>query len=58
MVDLYVYYIINYGYPVEEVDDYYKAEVYARLIIEEFLTMYDVPEEWKERVEQKLQELE
>lgn len=57
MINFYVYLIEKGEIGMDMVSDYYKAEVYARLIIDEFYTMDDVPEEWKEKVQQKLDEL-
>ena len=57
MVNLYVYYIEHGKITIDQVASDWKAEVYARLIIDEYLTMNDVHDEWKEAVEAKLLEL-
>lgn len=57
MVNFYIYYIKNGEITMDRVANYWKAEVYARLIIDGFYTMDDVPEEWKEQVQLKIDEL-
>lgn len=57
MVNFYVYYIKKGTITMDRVADACKAEVYARLIIDGFYTMTDVPTEWKDAATAKLQEL-
>lgn len=57
MVAFYVYLIEKGETTMAMVVDKYKAEVYARLIIDGFYTIDDVPAEWVDRVNAKLQEL-